>query len=189
MFAALPGRNKLESYRALVHERYINARLSDIAEPLAKKMEALKNGEGILFWGSPGVGKTYAMAALAIHYLLDGYIVCRVNYEMLCLTIRDTFKTQSRDTELAVIQPMLDADKLFIEDIGTTKSEKNVESDFSVRVLLVILDHRNERCLPTFFTTNRTVEEIGRTFDQRIASRIHQACEIVKLDGKDRRER
>ena len=105
------------------------------------------------------------------------------------LKIRDTFKSNAKQTEWEVIKEYLDADKVFIEDIGTTKSEGNIESDFSVRTLLVLLDHRLEHCLPVFLTTNRTVEEIGKTFDERIASRLVQMCEIIKLTGEDRRKK
>jgi len=39
-----------------------------------------------------------------------------------------------------VIKPLLAADKLFIEDVGTTVSMGKQESDFSLRTFLVILE-------------------------------------------------
>jgi DNA replication protein DnaC len=72
--------------------------------------------------------------------------------------------------------------------LGTTKSEGNIESDFSVRTLLVLLDWRLENCLPTFLTGNRPVEELAKTFDERVASRLLQACQVVKLTGGDKRK-
>ena len=149
----------------------------------------LTDGKGLFLYGPPGVGRTYAMAALARHYIADGLVVARLNWEMLCLRIRDCFRAKADKTELQTIQPYLDAYRLFIEDIGTTKSEGAQESDFSVRVLLVILDYRIEHCLPTFFTTNRTIEELCKTFDARVASRIMQGCDAIKLSGEDKRAR
>lgn len=78
-------------------------------------------------------------------------------------------------------------DKLFIEDVGTTVSLDKQESDFSLRTFLVLLDQRLEACQPTFITTNKTLEQLGRCFDDRIASRLIQACKIIKLTGADRR--
>ena len=78
-------------------------------------------------------------------------------------------------------------DKLFIEDVGTTVSLDKQESDFSLRTFLVLLDQRLEACQPTFVTTNKALEQLGRCFDDRIASRLIQACRIVKLTGADRR--
>ena len=61
------------------------------------------------------------------------------------------------------------------------------ESDFSLRTLLVLLDHRIEQNLATFVTTNKTIEDLAWSFDQRVASRLRQACEIVEIRGADRR--
>lgn len=188
IFDALPDDQKRMAYRNLVHERYEMALMSHLSLRLTDKMLTLEKGKGVLLWGAPGVGKTYAMAALAKDYLHQGCTVARTSYEMLCLNIRDTFKSKATQTELDVIKPYLDADKLFIEDIGTAKSEGANESDFTTRVLLVLLDYRIERCLSVYVTTNRTVEELGRTFDERIASRLKQACEIIRLAGGDRRQ-
>jgi DNA replication protein DnaC len=41
--------------------------------------------------------------------------------------------------------------------------------------------------LATFVTTNKSVEELARSFDQRIASRLQQACEVVQIRGRDKR--
>jgi len=38
-------------------------------------------------------------------------------------------------------------------------------------------------------TTNKSLEELGKTFDQRLASRLLQACEVVKLTGGDKRKK
>jgi len=37
-------------------------------------------------------------------------------------------------------------------------------------------------------TTNKSVEELGKTFDERVASRLLQACRVVKLTGADKRK-
>ena len=140
-----------------------------------------------MLWGKQGVGKSYAMACLMRKFVVNGKNVARITHEMLCLQLRDTYKPGSTKTELDVIKPLLSVDKLFIEDVGTTVSTGQQESDFSLRTFLVLLDQRLENCKPIFITTNKCVEELGKSFDQRIASRLQQACEIVQLMGKDRR--
>lgn len=39
------------------------------------------------------------------------------------------------------------------------------------------------------FTSNLSLQEIGDRIDDRTASRIAEMCEIIKLDGPDRRLR
>lgn len=171
----------------IVPARFREARLEHLSKPLRAKINALADDKGLLLWGQPGVGKSYAMAALARRYILTGSTVDRVGYEMLCLQIRDTFKAGSTQGELDVIRPLFGVAKLFIEDVGTTVSAGHQESDFSLRTFLVLLDKRLEACKPTFITTNKSVEQLSKSFDRRIASRLQQACEIIQLTGEDRR--
>ncbi len=188
MYEGLPAAEQEAVIAAVVPSRYLGARLEHLPDALQLAMGDLREDEGLLLWGSPGAGKTYAMAALARHYLAAGYNVQRIGFEMLLLRIRDTYKPASKETELGLVQPLIDADKLFIEDVGTTVSLDKQESDFSLRTFLVLLDRRLEACQPTFITTNKPVEQLGKSFDDRVASRLIQACKIIRLEGKDRRQ-
>ena len=179
---------KLESSIVrLTDPLYADAKLQDLSDKLQEKIQQLPEDKGLLLWGITGVGKSYAMAALMRHFFVEGFDIVQVSYEMLCLQVRDTFKAGSIKGEIDVINPLLATDKLFIEDVGTTVSIGQQESDFSLRTFLVILDKRLRNCKPTFITTNKNVEELGKSFDPRIASRLQQACEIVHLTGEDRR--
>jgi len=180
--------DKLESsIIRLTDPLYATAQLQDLSDKFQEKIQQLPDDKGLLLWGIQGVGKSYAMAALMRYFFIEGFDVVQVSYEMLCLQVRDTFKAGSTKGEIDVIKPLLAPDKLFIEDVGTTVSIGQQESDFSLRTFLVILDKRLRDCRPTFITTNKSVEELGKSFDARIASRLQQACEIVHLTGEDRR--
>ncbi len=166
---------------------YRSAHLRDLSPRLRTKMLELPPNKGLLFFGPPGVGKTYAMAALMRHYRLKGFTVKRISYDNLCLEIRDTYNRRQSEREL--IKQYQEADKLLIEDVGTTVGTGNQESDFSLRTFLLILDHRLEHCKPTFITTNKSVEELGKSFDERVGSRLHQACILQPVAGSDKRKR
>ena len=166
---------------------YRSAHLRDLSPQLRGRMLDLPPNKGLLFFGSPGVGKTYAMCALMRHYRLKGFAVRRITYDNLCLEIRDTYNTKQSEQDL--IKQYQDVDKLLIEDVGTTVGTGNQESDFSLRIFLLILDHRLEHCKPTFITTNKSIEELGKSFDERVASRLHQACILQPVAGQDKRKR
>lgn len=185
-FEKLPEEEQRDRYLALVHRRYVGAKIEDLPRSLRSQLIESPETESIYLWGPPGTGKTYAFAAMAKRFVRMGFDVRRETWERLCLRIRDTFNPRATETEWGIVEPYLKADKLILEDIGTTVSTGRQESDFAVRVLLLILDSRSEDCLQTLVTGNKPVTELERSFDARIASRLRQGVIIAKA-GRDRR--
>jgi len=146
----------------------------------------LSSEKGILLYGPPGVGKSYSMCALLRHYIVQGYSVERIVYDELCLKIRHTYT--SGESELRLVRQHQSVDKLLIEDIGTTVGIGSQESNFSLRIFLLILDKRVENLKPTFITTNKSLDELGKSFDERVASRLTAACEVIPVKGRDKRK-
>ena len=181
----LPPDEKERLISSLVPKRYVKAKMVHLPE----KIQAAFKEEidtGVLLWGASGVGKTYAMCALAKKYIAEGFTIERTHYETLCLRLRDTYNRNATQTEWGIIEPLLECDKLFIEDVATTKTIGKLETDFSLRTFLVLLDMRMEHCRPTFITTNKSVENLASSFDERIGDRL-RVFKVFKLSGKSKR--
>jgi len=187
LFEAAPEEAKRHEWSVVVPERFMCACVADLPPKIAAAFQC-ENDVGIYLWGPPGVGKTYALCAAAKEFIKNGYRCNRTSYELLCLHLRDTFKPSSKQSEWDIIKPLVESDRLFIEDVGTTKSIDNAESDFSLRTLLVLLDIRMEHCRPTYITTNKSVENLAASFDARIGDRL-RLYQIIKLEGESRRKR
>lgn len=71
---------------------------------------------------------------------------------------------------------------LVLDDIGVEKP-----TDWVMETVYVILNERYEQGKKVVFTSNKNVEELAVSLGDRIASRIVEMCEIVKLNGTDRR--
>jgi len=140
----------------------------------------------MFLYGSQGAGKTHACAAAVKHLWLQGWVAAWAPFEELLLRIRATYK-RGGGSEWDVIKPLCEAEVFVLDDLGVTVSANQQETDFSVRILLVLLDSRLANCRKTFITTNKTVEDLGQTFDSRIASRIVELCTVLRLTGEDRR--
>jgi DNA replication protein DnaC len=174
-------------FKELIPPLFQGARMAHLSEALQGKIKSLAPTKGLLLWGSAGVGKSYAMAVIMRLLIMQGRSVRRLSWELLCLQLRDTFRPGCTESLSDVITPLIAFDGLFLEDIGTTVSTGKQESDFSLRTFLVLLDQRLEACRPTFVTTNQNVEQLAKSFDERVASRLQQACEVIHLTGEDRR--
>ena len=162
------------------------AELSDLPGELVESFNSLSGGQGVYLWGDVGVGKTWAMAALAKHYIRKRKWVKRVVWGHLLYHIKRTYNNNAL-SEYDVIQPLMDAHKLFLEDAGSTTNLNEHESSFAIRVLQMLLDYRVEHELPLFITSNISIENLALSFDERIASRIQGDCIVARLEGTDRR--
>jgi len=160
--------------------------MAHLPEALVERIKGLPSDRGLYLWGPQGSGKTYSMAAALKHLWVAGFDVAWQSFEELLLRVRDTYKPGG-GSEWDIIHPLCDVDILALDDVGVTVSADRQESDFTLRTFMVLLDHRLAHCQQTFITSNKTLEDLRRSFDPRIASRICEACDIVKISGEDRR--
>ncbi len=166
-----------------VGELYAHARLAHLDENIAEKLCSLVGNKDVFMFGAVGTGKTYAMAAALRWYAENGYICRRINFDDFCIELRATMSPDATTTEWGIIESLKGVDKLFIDDLGLRSKQ---ETDFAYVTLYSILNKRQERMLPTFVTSNKSIEQLGQHFDARIASRLRTA-EIIEMTGRDRR--
>jgi DNA replication protein DnaC len=162
------------------------AHLRKLPAILRERFIRLEDWKGIFMFGSVGCGKTFAACAFARYFALKSRSVMFTTYDDLCLEVRSSFSDLA--SELVVIKKYRQPEKLFIDDLGTAVSVGSQESNFAVRLLYDVLDWRIKNLKATFFTSNKSPEEIASSFDERIASRLYQACEIVPVKGADKRK-
>lgn len=167
--------------------RYRGARVEHISEPLKSKLlKLLGTEQGAFLHGKAGRGKTYSLCAIAYGLISMGAQVRRVTWGDLVRDLRDTFSRKGVSVK-SITDPLRNCDVLFMEDIGTSTSLNAQETDFNISELLNIIDNRWERCRPTWITSNKSIEQIRDSFDERIASRLKKICEEYFIEGKDRR--
>lgn len=165
---------------------YGDATLEDLDESVRQKLLNLKYGQGVFFFGPPGTGKTYSMAALLRHYVYEGFECEFINFDDFCVELRSSYAPASTLTEWDIVQPLKTIDKLFVDDLGLRSKQ---ESDFVYVTFYTILEQRRRNCLPTFICSNKDISRLGQAFDARIASRLREVkiTEIIEMSGGDRR--
>ncbi len=134
----------------------------------------------ILYFGMPGVGKSYLLNCIGARVLERGYSVLKLNsYELIRLTL-DSLRASPEDRPDFTLP-----DLLIIDDLGTEPMIPNI----TIETLLSIICTRQEGGKATLFATNlslssndpreQTVQDI---YGERLSSRL-MAPRTVKLQA------
>jgi len=167
----------------LVEPLYFDANIEALDKDVRDKLFELKTGQDVFMHGPVGVGKTFAMAAVIRQYVYEGYKCGRINFDSFCVKVRSTFSPAAKVTAWEMTEELKNVDRLFIDDLGLRSTP---ESQFAYDTFYDILNKRQERLLPTFISSNKTIEQLGQSFDARVASRLQMAL-VIKFTGQDRR--
>ncbi len=153
----------------------------------------VSDGRGLLFVGSVGVGKTHLAVAL-LQELIQRYQVRGLFYQFgaLLRRIQDSYNPVSKNSELAVLEPVFEAEVLVLDELGASKP-----TDWVRDTMMQIINTRYNDKRLTIFTTNysdvRRNDKDGEILEDRIGvplrSRLYEMCKTVVIDGDDYRKR
>lgn len=147
---------------------------------------------GLYLYGSFGVGKTFVMAYLARELSEKCQIATTLlHFPSFAVDIKNAINTGSVK---AMIDEIKGAPVLVLDDIGAEQFSAWIRDD----VLQVILQHRMQEELPTFFTSNFSLEDLERHFAngragdetwqaKRLMERIKFLAKPMHLKGDNRR--
>lgn len=148
---------------------------------------------GLLFLGPCGVGKTHlAVAILKLLALEKGVPGLFYDFRDLLKEIQNSYNPVSQTSEMDILQPVLEAEFLVLDDLGARKPSAWVEE-----TLAHIINQRYNEKRATVFTTNfldvydeprpgqDTLEERIGT---RLRSRLYEMCKVILVHGEDYRK-
>ncbi len=156
-------------------------------------------GLGLLFTGDNGVGKTH-LAVGVLRELVTGKGARGQfwDFHELIREIKNSYNADTKTTELQVLEPVVEADLLLLDDLGAWKM-----TDWMNDTLFYILNSRYMAKRSTIITTNfedadrekvlaadhlRRKEYLVERIGQRLRSRLMEMCVVIPLTGDDWRQ-
>ncbi len=149
--------------------------------------------QGLYLYGTFGVGKTYLLGAIANTLATRAHKTTLIHFPTFCVEMKQSIKTDTVQSKLNTIKK---APILMIDDIGADSMSSWIRDD----ILGVILQYRMQEELPTFFSSNLSMEQLENEhlrFSQkgedeplkamRIMERIRFLSKQVTMIGDNRR--
>ncbi len=159
---------------------------------------------GLLFAGPTGVGKTHLGVAILRELMLRKGVECLFyDFHDLLKTIRDSYNPGTQSTELGVLQPVLDAEVLLLDELASANP-----SDWVKETLHHIINWRYNYKKVTLITTTlisgdklpgraghlpsgAPVPDLDYSLNQlgvTLRSRLYEMCKLVELHSDDYRK-
>lgn len=160
--------------------RYEHASWDDVPKNIQKLVENMRESRrGLYIHGDVGTGKTH------IAYAINDFLKVQTRFHNtteLIFDIKRDFDRLSYD-KMRWDERLSDhKGMLILDDIGAERM-----TDYVAEVFYLIINKRYNDMLPIIFTSNLSVGELAERVGDRTASRIIEMCDVVKLEGEDRR--
>ena len=143
--------------------------------------------KNLVFTGGTGRGKTFLTNCIANEVLKQGKIVLYQTAPVMLDSIIDT-RFGKNNSGFNLLENILDSDLLIIDDLGTEKI-----NDLKLTELFTIINTRllnqNHKITKTIISTNLNVEELFKTYTDRIGSRLAGSYDFLRFFGDDLRYR
>ena len=143
--------------------------------------EMMQTGQGLLFWGNVGTGKTFLAGCIANALLEQKIPVLMTSFPKILNALGGLYSAERNEYLASLNRYTL----LVIDDMGTHR-----ESQYTLETVYTVIDERYKSGKPFIITTNMQLDVLRNPQDlehARIYDRIMERCMPVFFGGKNYR--
>lgn len=149
--------------------------------------------DGFLLMGPSGLGKTHLAVGTISELTLKHGVKCMFkDFFYLLSELKQAYSEGSPEND--VILPLIETDVLVIDELGKGRS-----NEWELNILDQLISKRYNASKKTLITTNYVTYDLAKDLGdskeilevrvgERIASRLHEMCEFLYLQGRDFRK-
>lgn len=142
-----------------------------------------RNSSSLFLLGKTGVGKTHLSLAIAKRVTERGFTAAYGSLLNYLRIIEKEHFSRSESYETDTLQTLINADLLVLDDLGS-----EFKTGFYESALYNIINSRINLGLPTIISSNLSVTELQKNYNDRIISRIFGMFTTLMFVGEDVRQ-
>lgn len=172
----------MHTYRN-IPKRYEHVTVNDVPKHISDSFKNIRETRrGMYIHGEVGTGKTHTAFGL-LHLAEEMKLRAKIwNTSELFAEIKRDFDRDRWNKNHTAEDLREYKGVLILDDFASEKP-----TEWLIDQLYLIINARYNEMLPIVFTSNLNVQEVAEKLGDRVTSRIVEMCDIVPMNGEDKR--
>lgn len=138
--------------------------------------------ENLLFWGDPGLGKTFLSTCIAKELIGTNHsVIYETAYKTFSMLEELKFKKSDNEEKLKFkVDKLYSCDLLILDDLGS-----EFATQYTTASLFDIINSRLISGKKTVINTNLSITELTKKYGERVVSRLYGHYRVLNFIGSD----
>ena len=141
-----------------------------------------EDNRNLLFWGDPGLGKTFLSTCIAKELISTNHsVIYETAYKTFSMLEELKFKKSDNEEKLKFkIDKLYSCDLLILDDLGS-----EFATQYTTAALFDIINSRLIAGKKTVINTNLSISELKSKYGERVVSRLYGHYRVLNFIGSD----
>ncbi len=152
----------------------------ELCQDFVKKFDS--DSQNLLFWGDPGLGKTFLSTCIAKELIATNHsVIYETAYKTFSMLEELKFKKSDNEEKLKFkVDKLYSCDLLILDDLGS-----EFATQYTTASLFDIINSRLISGKKTVINTNLSITELTKKYGERVVSRLYGHYRVLNFIGSD----